>query len=277
MAKNNNPFDDFEGTLGDRNYYRRNGKKVVRLKPGPTPEQVQTSKEFENSRKAGKEFGGCSSVAKVFTELLSQVSDGNLISFLHPKLVSIFINFAIADDGDKGKRKIVVSKNKEFLDELQLHPTLKLRNGTGLYRCRMNNFDTKYFLKLDKENLKLDMHIPDYNPTDLMKKSPGATHFRIRLSLFSISDYGLNEKTGKYEPVSKGSNGLINCTTTEFIKLENKDIKDINLSVKLDAPEYSHEDATLFAAIEIFLDEVIGGKAYMMRSPLGFFLRTLFI
>ena len=80
----------------------------------------------------------------------------------------------------------------------------------------------------------------------------------------------INEKIRKYAPVSAECNGLINSETSGFISMKDEYVRDFRLSMKLtsdslcdrETVDFDHENATLFATIELLFDELIGEKAY---------------
>ena len=149
-------------------------------------EEVMNDDEFANSRLCMTEFGGCSTVAKVFKNTIAGVVDKKTVSFLIPKMVKILNAYALSEEGEKGKRKIVISQFKEYMDRLQLNPTVQQRQDHDFYRVRTSIFSQKYYMNLDKNDLRLDLYIPMFDPKLLKRESKGATHLRFRLALFSI-------------------------------------------------------------------------------------------
>lgn len=98
---------NFEGTIGEIIFYKRNGKFYARRKGSPSKDKLKNGKEFENSRRVSAEFGHASKIAsKIYRSCIGILNPGKHDG-LHGKLTAN-LNKIIQSDpiSEYGKRKL---------------------------------------------------------------------------------------------------------------------------------------------------------------------------
>lgn len=117
-----------EGTVNDLNFYKLNGKIVVRRAGGGfTSQNIKNHPNMERIRENGSEFGHCSRINKVFRQALLPFYEGHRLTLFHSHLMSLFIPLKNLDSiSVRGERRvhngIATAEGKRLLPDFQYTP-----------------------------------------------------------------------------------------------------------------------------------------------------------
>lgn len=136
MAKLTGPFT-FIGTIGDLSAYKMRGtdKTVLRLKWGPTAEDIQTKPQYDITRRNNREFDARSKGASLVQQVLQPLEpmrDYNLSGPLNGFMSRIL---KLDTEGVYGRRSLLLSRQARLLEGFNLNRRTPfdgtLRNGVG--------------------------------------------------------------------------------------------------------------------------------------------------
>jgi len=169
----------------------RNGKNIMRKRPGPISDKIKNSPNYEVNRKYQKEFKGCiqfSALCRSAFGSFNQLSDYNF----HNSLVKIGKNIMNMDTKlEIGKRSLKLTEHKNKLEEFNF--------------CRKHKFDKLVCIsincKTDRENLKAEINISNPNRIYNIQNKYHFPFFRILLIIGCVSDMFDNPVTDNYEPI----------------------------------------------------------------------------
>lgn len=129
--------NDIIGTIGDINYYLRNGKRIARKAGGGfTAEAIKNNPNMLKVRKNNSEFGRCSTVKKEFAlalkPFLKDLNDGTL----HGRLMREFVEIKNLDTvNDRGQRTVAqgmqTQRGRYLLTEFVFTPKCKSKHQLG--------------------------------------------------------------------------------------------------------------------------------------------------
>lgn len=122
MARLNSDLS-FVGSIGKISAYKRRDLDtiILRYKGGPTGKQIKESKNFENTRRVNKEFGGRSLASRwIMTALWPQklVADFNIAGPLNALLKPMQ---SLDTENEWGKRSILLSQHRSLLSGFDLN------------------------------------------------------------------------------------------------------------------------------------------------------------
>lgn len=198
-AENNNSYRVYNLPGVDR--------PVVARKGGPTLKDVKEKESYRELRSNQKEFGVASMMAKVLRESLPEQLAVIPEKYCSGKLTAKFRNLAKNEEGETGKRPILVSKYGTELDLFDF-------NAENPFN---ESFNAPVMLRRGSHKGHIILHIPSFVPTENFIVPIHATNFKINAQLSAISDYRYRETPGEYEAVCEEENGLSNGFETNML------------------------------------------------------------
>ncbi|RYG11201.1 MAG: hypothetical protein EOO07_20955 [Chitinophagaceae bacterium] len=162
---------NFEGTVEDLTFYKRNGKTLVRRKGGISGERIKTEPNFVRTRENNSEFGHCCTSSKVLRlamgTLVHKAKDGKLSN----RLMQMLTRAKNMDSTSKrGLRKVGIG--------------IMTPSGRQLF----NGFDfnknaplqSVLFAPYDVDTVNGMVAIADFVPAEQLHFPEGATHVSLQ-------------------------------------------------------------------------------------------------
>ena len=213
MAKLESPFP-FIGTLGEVSVYRNRltDKLIVRMKGGPTKQKIRTAESCEGIREQNLEFKGCGMANRNLFLAIHYVK--HLKDFVVAGAFTKIIKAVQCMDliHEKGKRDILFSTNRQFLEGFQLN--------------KKNPFNTVFShpvtATIDRSGAKATVQIPEVLPgINFINPWPYST-FRFILCIGAIYDIGPHISRKDYEVKHAEGNTGVKLVRTEWIATDSK-------------------------------------------------------
>jgi hypothetical protein len=194
----------FVGKLGDLSAYKMRGsdKIIVRRKGGASKNKIKTSPVFINTRQINSEFGGRSVASGWIMRILEPVkpmADYNIAGPLNALLKPV----QVIDDKIRGKRGVLLSKNRRLLEGFPLN-----RGVTFESMVR-----TTLTWELSRETLSAKVNVPQLI-RGINFHTPQHSWYKIVTAMGIIPDIVYDEKSG-YCPVNKSYDTRDMLTKTE--------------------------------------------------------------
>jgi len=180
-----------EGTMGNVSMYRMHGtdKIVVRMKGGPSKEQIETLPQFEQLRQNNSEWTGCTlmgSMIRSSFKVMNRLEDYSVTGALNAICKEIQ---KLDTENKQGKRSIRLSQHKNMISGFHFS------NKQVLESVLRVPFETS----LDRQNVKAEIHIPEMNADMYLYNFRKLPYYRIVTCLCGISDLIISEDGKKYE------------------------------------------------------------------------------
>lgn len=158
-----------QGTIGNINFYKANGKFRARAKGGPSAQQIATDPQFQRSRENASEFASAAHAGKLFRRaflsLVNPVADERMVSRLAGRMVRVLQ--ADTKNG-RGMRK-VMDGDVELLEGFEFNDNGKLSGSLTV----------PYHSEINRMTGELKITIPAFIPDNQITAPPGATHFKL--------------------------------------------------------------------------------------------------
>lgn len=218
MAKNSGN-DNFNGSIGDKTYYRLKGVgPVVRKKSSPSKEDFLNNPKFEKTRQNNKEFGGASVVAKAIRMGLGAAAKNFQDSTLSGRLSGLLRKIIAENQGIKSQRPCNITTHKDKLHNFQLSKFVKFDNI----------YTAKPVFTSNEERTSFTMTLQNTAKYNHIKPPKTATYFKLTLALSIVSNHIYNSVLDKYEPVNPIQNAIGTSLETDLFE-----IKETNNNVVL--------------------------------------------
>ena len=185
-----------EGSLANVSMYRMHGtdKIVVRMKGGPTKEQIETLPQFEELRKNNSEWSGCTlmgSLIRASFKVMNRLEDYAVTGALNAICKEVQ---KLDTENERGKRSIRLSQHKSMISGFHFS------NKQVLESVLRVPFETS----LDRQTGKAEIHIPEMNADMYLYNFRKLPYYRIVTCLCGVSDMMISEDGKNYEYLFPG-------------------------------------------------------------------------
>ena len=178
------------GTIGNINFYKREGQYLARGKVGVTADRIAIDPKFARSRENAAEFGTASRAGKLLrTAFKSLLRAGGTDMPMVRRLASKMVSVIQGDPSSaRGMRKVINGQPRllegfEFNEPGQLSTT----------------FRAQYAVDISRETGELRISIPSFVPGDMVVAPPSATHFKLISAGAAIDFENKASETGVHE------------------------------------------------------------------------------
>ncbi|MDP4267885.1 MAG: hypothetical protein Q8880_10690 [Bacteroidota bacterium] len=245
MARYYGP-NKYSGSLGGVTFYTRYGKNLVRLRSTLDKDKIYRNPKSKTTLQNCTEFGGCSKASAKFKRVLKYVQSSAFdFACLSPKLLSVFKRISLGSDGERGKRAIRLSQNKDMLNNLLL-------SGTTFAESEQKNvFSAPYSIDMDEDNLSTLFFMPAFKADQHIKKPKGATHFRVTLSVFQFPDYEYKEEGRCYSPIYNADMMPMEVVHSEYFSVSQMRVPEIRLEAALGDKAAELRGMNFFAVVGV--------------------------
>jgi hypothetical protein len=183
---------NFIGPLGNVSVYKRHDieQEIMRMKGGPSKEQIKKSPKFARTRELNMEFGGRSTTTKGIVHAmwpLKALSDHNITSPLNGLLRPVQLMDKMSD---RGKRHVQLTKYPSLLEGFSL-------NRKRLFDSMIRGAIT---CTLSREEMLANIEIPSLVPQINFHPQANYPMYRIMATLGVVPDLFYTQ--GQYEPSS---------------------------------------------------------------------------
>jgi hypothetical protein len=176
-----------------RNYKNAGDPKIYASeKGGANRDLIMNNPAFERTRENMNEFEGCGAAVKSIHIGLINVFSEHADTHFTSRLVKLIKMINLKDEeGQRGKRAVLISKNRSILKSLNLHEKRKI--DLELRRCVKT-------MHSDLRN-EATITVNGFNPGPQLV--PGsAQYYRLVNHLSIVSDHAYSERNRKYEALS---------------------------------------------------------------------------
>lgn len=169
-----------QGSVGGLSFYKKGDEYNVRVKGGPSREQVLKDPKFKRTRENSSEFARAVRVAKSFRDALRAALAKGADKKFSLRLNARMLHLLKADaESRRGERNVCVP----HLTQLQ-----------GM-ECNVNTqLSETFFLTerpaYDRAQSKAQLILPPIRPRDSFRKQPSATHVQLELTALVFHPYG---------------------------------------------------------------------------------------
>lgn len=264
MAKNIGLIK-ISGKVGNLRFFKKNGKSYVGINSDISKERISKDPAFKRTRENMAEFGGAASVSKTIRTALIPLK-ALFEKYLHTRLTSMIRGLINLGSGDRGKRAVEFSLNKDELAGFELNE--KTRVSEVLY--------TPVNITTNTERNQLVLNIDEFLPADYMLIPEGATHFRVHLAGLAMSDFIPVGPRNKYKPINGDQNGLFAGTKTAEISVDSAVTGGISLTVDLPGAPTLDTNVSLAAIVGIEFLQEINGDFYLFATNNAVRIEKLF-
>ena len=202
-----NPDFSFEGPLGNLSFYKRRGSKKtqVRLKGGPTKEQIQTLDSFAAFRAHLSETAGVGPATRQLRVCL-----GPLLDLAEPDITGQF-------------NRLHRSMMKAYQPEFGLRPVLYskypfLMEGMNLNRQCLFEALIRHPLQagINREGLQATVSVPELIPNVNFKSPFKLPYYQLLFGLNLVSDIQYDHATKRYRYLDEGL-AVVSIAATEWL------------------------------------------------------------
>ncbi len=229
MAEASGGVQKIKGTIDGVTYYTiMGGNKVYARKTGgPSKVQINKAPQFEKLRRNNSEWAGCTKMGSIMRLAL-----GNIIDLADFPIIGVMnaigkkLQQANTED-EHGKRGLYLSKNKQVLLGFNVSRKQVLES---VLRVPITS-------SMDREDGSAQVTIPAINAEMYLYNFRNLPFYRIKVSMFAVSDVGYSEESSKYEAtnpnyVDYGAGALSEWFTT------NGSIAAQSFDIKIEMPSY---------------------------------------
>lgn len=212
MKKEQNGLQ-ISGKLSGWRVYKIKGvdKTIVARKGGPTAEQVKSSPQYEKVRKFQQEFGAASVLSKMVRRSLPETLMNKCESYVSGKLTARFRLLAEREEGETGKRPILLSKNGYLLQGFEFNSKVPLDSV----------LQTKFLAKTGSIRGQLILHTHSYVPQEALMPPEGAEYHKIFAHLMMLSDYVYSESEEEYQALYPKFHGHFTTLESDLLPIIN--------------------------------------------------------
>jgi hypothetical protein len=158
-----------EGQVGNLSFYKSNLGHQVRMKGGVSKNKIENDPAFQRTRENNLEFGRAGKAVKVLRNTLRALIQRSSDSNMTQRLVKLMMKVIHADEVNPRGLRNVIDGESEMLQGFEFNIQSKL--GTTLY--------APFTGTIDRVTGQLSVHVPVFNPGNMVAAPAGATHFRI--------------------------------------------------------------------------------------------------
>ena len=251
MPKARNPHG-LSGKHGDLTFYTRRGKTYYRKNTILDEEKVKNDPAFENSRKAGREFGLAAKLSATFRTSLGGLSSFWGDGMLHERLTAHFNKAFKFLPGKRGVRPVSFSDIAPHLSPFSF------RESRGL------PFLPPVDVAKNRKTISLD--ISNHYVLDRFKFPKGISHFSISIAAIILSDLKPWEGSSKYHPIHPALHGTMAIHHSDWYEVESKEELPIGLKISFTFRNKIPDTVSVFFIIGLTLAEEVSNEFYPMRK-----------
>ena len=197
-----------QGTIGNINFYKSQGKFLAREKTGVTGDRIAIDPKFQRSRENAAEFAEAARAGKLirtaFQVLVRPNRDTTMVRRLASKMISVL---QTDTSSARGMRK-VTNGQVELLEGFEFHEQASMTT----------TFFAPYSCEIARATGELRISIPSFIPITLVTEPQGATHFKLHSGAASV-DF----ENGSYtSDVHSSPELVLNNLETDEIVFKNK-------------------------------------------------------
>ena len=248
----------YSGNLGGISHYKMKGVKgdLAKVANGPSKEQIATDPKFKRTRENNAEFGVSAKAGKSMRVALASV----IKNFADPQVVGritkVFKAINLEGVGDRGKRPIDVSLNKEKL--------------IGFEFDKITSFSTIFTAPFSfTENAARNestLTIPAFNPLDYISTPAGATHFRVLNGIAVISDVRWDDVSKVYNVVEPDLDTINVLEYSNYLAVDSPITVSTTIVAALAGAPTMTADASALNVIGIEFYQKVNGSYYLFAS-----------
>jgi hypothetical protein len=256
MGKQNGVIQ-LRGKVGNLVFDKNGG---VRVSGGALSENVRNSASYARVRETQREFGGVANMNKAMRRPIAGLNhlwDNRVVG----RLASILKKVNLEDGSEaRGYRAIQLSKAPRQLIGFEFN---KMNSFEEVFKA---NQDVIVNAARNSATLTTDI----INTLTQVFKPLGATHFRVGLSIQSVSDYAWDYQAGKYMPVAPTLDGLSTIGWSDYLPITEPQVPGVSFS--LDLPQVAGAaptmtaDTSLVASVSFSLYQKVNGKYYIFEQ-----------
>jgi len=191
MAEATGGVQKIKGTIDGVTYYTIMGgdKLYVRKVGGPSKSMIKKAPQFEKLRRNNSEWAGCTKMGSMMRLAL-----GNIIDLADYPIIGAMngigkqIQLANTDD-EHGKRGLYLSRNKQLLLGFNVSRKQVLESVLHVPIASI----------LNREEGTAQVMIPAINAEMYLYNFRNLPFYRIKVSMFAVSDVGFSPDSSKYE------------------------------------------------------------------------------
>jgi hypothetical protein len=247
----------YSGNLGGISHYKMKGVAgdLAKIATGPSKDQIMNDPSFKRTRENNMEFGGSAKAGKSFRRGLASVIKKFSDSQVTGRVTKVFKAINLEGIGDRGKRNIDLSLNKEQINGFEFNKNISF---AGVYTAPLTLTES-----VSRDESAMD--ITAFNPWDSIDAPAGATHFRIINGIATVSDYHYNDIERTYEAVEPTLDGLSAIKYTAYLPLDTAVVATTLTSTLAGAPVLT-ADVSVTNVIGIEFYQEVGGQYYLFAS-----------
>ena len=190
-----NGFNKITGKLANASFYTIQGgdQVYVRSKGGPRKRAIKTKPQFEKLRRNKSEWSACTKMGGSIRSAyfyMKHLEDYPVIGSLNAITKKIQ---QMDEEGEHGKRNILLSKHKDILGGFSLSRKQVLES---VLRVPID-------ASLDRETMTARVELPPIDTRMYLYNFRNLPFFRLYFQLGGVSDWKYNEENRMYEAVSE--------------------------------------------------------------------------
>jgi hypothetical protein len=194
-----------------------------------------------------------SGVASVMSRTLRQNLNTDMLniceSYLANKLSARFRGLAKYENGQVGKRPIYLTKYGQQLCGFEFNSQAPFNEV----------FRTKYHIKAGSRRGQVILHFPSFVPQKNLLYPKDASNFKISARLISLSDFGYDNASGAYNPISKEYHGKCDSFESGMLPILKMPVDPITTHLSIDQRELPG-GTTLFLLMSVSFYRYAQGK-----------------
>jgi len=191
MAEASGGIQKITGTIDGVTYYNIMGsdKVYVRKAGGPSKNMIKKAPQFEKLRRNNNEWAGCTKMGSMMRLAL-----GNIIDLADYPIIGAMNGIGkqiqqSSNEEEHGKRGLYLSKNKQLLLGFNVSRKQVLES---VLRVPITS-------SLNREEGTAQVVIPAINAEMYLYNFRNLPFYRIKVSMFAVSDVGFSPENSKYE------------------------------------------------------------------------------
>lgn len=242
------------GFIDGKIHYEMNGVHYVRNPSAPSKSKINNDPAFIAQKINSRKFGAASAMGTVFKKSFEPFLDNLSDKGLHNRICSLFNQMIQRDQEMGGVKSINIRDNRDLFQDFQFKEGIDFDNLIWV----------RYALEADEERKSIKLVIPSFKAKNLISEVPGATHFKIILSVLIFSDYIFDVDKNKYLPENPDINRYTANVFSDLIPLKGT-INPIALTAQLNINNVIPETVSLVSCIGIEFYQQAGGKPYLLE------------
>lgn len=165
-----------KGSIGNISFFKTKDGYNARLKTGVSKEKIMTDPRYARTRENMAEFGRAANAAKLLRDALLDSVTGSSDGKMPARLQRAMMEVLKADSTSTRGQRNVIDGEAELLEGFEFNTQAPLSN-TLLVAITSTT---------DRVTGNCSVALPAYDPSKMLRKPNGATHYRFGLSVAAI-------------------------------------------------------------------------------------------